>query len=63
MGEPRKEIDLTPKPLKIGTDWQVEIRYPSGKVEMIVGFASEVEARQWIKNGSKALLKTRGYGR
>jgi hypothetical protein len=61
VSEPHKEITLTPTPLKIGTDWQIEIQHPSGKVEMIVGFEGESHARQWIKNGSKAWLKTRGY--
>lgn len=55
-GEPR----LNPKPLKVGAEWQIVAHYPSGEVERIRGFQSEVEALQWIDDASGAWLKKRG---
>lgn len=61
MGNPRKKtITLIPKPLN-DSDWQIEVRFPSSRIVMIVGFESEADALQWIRNRSKAWLKTRGY--
>lgn len=60
MGRPRKKVTLTPKPLN-DSDWQIEVRFPSSRIVMIVGFESEADARQSIRNRSNAWLKTRGY--
>lgn len=60
MGKPRKKVALTPKPLN-DSDWQIEVKLTSDRIVMIVGFESETDARQWIRNRSKAWLKTRGY--
>ena len=61
MGNPPGEVVLFPKPLKVGAEWQVVAQYPSGQVERICGFTSEVEAVHWINDASGAWLKKRGY--
>jgi len=54
------KIILKPTPLKVGAEWQIAAQHPSGQIEMICGFKSEIEANEWIKSGSKAWLKKRG---
>jgi hypothetical protein len=53
------KIILKPTPLKVGAEWQIAAQHPSGQIEMICGFKSEIEANEWIKSGSKAWLKKR----
>ena len=60
MENRRGEARLNPKPLKVGTEWQVVAHYPSGEVERICGFQNEAEALQWINDASGAWLKKRG---
>lgn len=61
MERSRGAARLSPKPHKVGAEWQVVAHYPSGEVERIRGFQTEAEALQWINDASGAWRKKRGY--
>jgi hypothetical protein len=48
-------------PVKLGDEWYVLARHPSGQREHVRRFKSETEAKNWIARKSTAWLKKRGY--
>ena len=46
---------------KLGDEWYVLARHPSGQQEHVRRFKSETEAKKWIATKSKAWLQKRGY--
>jgi hypothetical protein len=46
---------------KLGDEWYVLARHPSGQQEHVRRFKAESEAKNWIARKSKAWLKKRGY--
>ena len=46
---------------KLGDEWYVIARHPSGQYEHVRRFKSETEAKKWIATKSKAWLQKRGY--
>jgi hypothetical protein len=46
---------------KLGDEWYVLARHPSGQQEHVRRFKTESEAKYWIARKSKAWLKKRGY--
>lgn len=52
----RNKILLDPQPTEVGGEWYVKATYPSGQVEQIMGFKTEVEAKDWIASKSKEWL-------
>jgi hypothetical protein len=46
---------------KLGDEWYVLARHPSGQQEHVRRFKSETEAKNWIARKSKAWLKKQGY--
>jgi hypothetical protein len=49
------------EPVKLGDEWHVLARHPSGQQEQVRRFKTESEAKNWIVRKSKAWLKKRGY--
>jgi hypothetical protein len=49
------------QPVKLGDEWYVLARHPSGQQEHVRRFKTESEAKYWIARKSKAWLKKRGY--
>ena len=47
---------------KLGDEWYVLSRHPSGQREHVRRFKTETEAKNWIARKSKAWLKKRSYG-
>jgi hypothetical protein len=59
--QPVPTVKLNPQPLKVGDEWYIVAAYPSGQEERIIGFKTEVAAKDWIANDSKAWRRRRGY--
>ncbi len=58
------EITFEPTPRRIGLEWRVIVRYPSGQKEHITGFATEAEATEWLASeGSQAWRMARFIAR
>jgi hypothetical protein len=63
MPQSTDQVAFALKPLKVGEGWHIVATHPSGQQELITGFHSEAEAKEWLagSKGFKAWLKTRGY--
>ena len=59
MDEARKAVKLVPRLPKDRSVWQIDVRYPDGKIETIVGFESEAEADTWIETTGKPWVRKR----
>jgi hypothetical protein len=46
---------------KLGDEWYVLARHPSGQREHVRRFKTDTQAKSWIAIKSKAWLKKRGY--
>jgi hypothetical protein len=56
------DVVFDPDPLRVDRLWVVVATHPSGQQEHIVGFHTEVEAKEWRASRScSAWLRTRGY--
>ena len=49
------------EPVKVGDEWYVLARHPSGQHEHVRTFKTETEAKYLVARKSKAWLKKRGY--
>jgi hypothetical protein len=58
---PRASTPIILEPLKLGDEWHVAARHPSGQKEYVRRFRTEIEAKKWVARKSKAWLKKRGY--
>jgi hypothetical protein len=54
MAKVKPEVAFEPVEMKIGAAWFVRLKLPGGPQTWIDGFKSEVEAREWIRDGSAA---------
>jgi hypothetical protein len=59
---PQPTTSLIAQPVKLGDEWHVLARHPSGQQEHVRRFKTENEAKNWIARKSEAWLKKRGYG-
>jgi hypothetical protein len=50
---------MTPRSLKDGSAWYIELAWPDGQIEQIDSFQSESEIRDWISRKSEAWLKAK----
>jgi len=50
---------MTPRALKDGSAWYIELTWPDGRTEQIDGFQSEAEISDWISRKFAAWLKAR----
>ena len=58
----RNAIIINPNPRKVGTEWILEARFPTGKIVAIRGFETEAAARQWLGSAQHlAWLREGGY--
>ena len=51
---------MSPRVLKDGSAWYIQVAWPNGSLENIDSFQSESEVADWISRKSDAWLKTRG---
>jgi hypothetical protein len=58
---PRASTPIILEPLKLGDEWHVVARHPSGQKEYVRRFRTQNEAKKWTARKSKAWLKKRGY--
>ena len=58
---PRAFRPIIVEPVKLGDEWHVLARHPSGQKEYVRRFRTETDAKKWIARKSKAWLKKRGY--
>jgi hypothetical protein len=56
---PRAATPIIVEAVKLGDEWHVLARHPSGQQEHVRRFKSEREAKNWIARESKAWLKKR----
>ena len=49
------------EPVKVGDEWYVLARHPSGQLVHVRRFKTQSEAKFWIARKSKAWLKKQGY--
>jgi hypothetical protein len=49
------------EPVKVGDEWYVLARHPSGQLVHVRRFKTQGEAKFWIARKSKAWLKKQGY--
>ena len=49
------------EPVKVGDEWYVLARHPSGQHVHVRRFKTQSEAKFWIARKSKAWLKKQGY--
>jgi len=57
----RPSTSIIAEPVKLGDEWYVLARHPSGQREHVRRFKTETEAKNWIARKSKAWFKKRGY--
>lgn len=50
---------MTPRALKDGSAWYIDLTWPDGRTEQIDGFLSESEIGDWISRKSAAWLKAK----
>ena len=58
---PQPSASIIAEPVKVGDEWYVLARHPSGQREHVRRFKTETEAKYWIARKSKAWFKKRGY--
>src|SRR3984893_14773737 len=58
---PRPCTSIIAQPVKLGDEWYVLARHPSGQRVHVRRFKTQSEAKYWIARKSKAWLKKRGY--
>ena len=57
---PQPSASIIAEPVKVGDEWCVLARHPSGQHVHVRRFKTQSEAKYWIARKSKAWLKKRG---
>jgi hypothetical protein len=58
---PQPSASIIAEPVKVGDEWCVLARHPSGQHVHVRRFKTQSEAKYWIARKSKAWLKKQGY--
>jgi hypothetical protein len=58
---PQPSASIIAEPVKVGDEWCVLARHPSGQRVHVRRFKTQSEAKYWIARKSKAWLKKQGY--
>jgi hypothetical protein len=61
MAKSARQVSFYPTADKIDSGWHVVVSFPDALPQHVTGFASENEAKDWVKSKSKTYLKTLGY--
>ena len=57
---PRASTPIMLEPLKLGDEWHVLARHPSGQQEHVRRFKTESEAKNWIARKVESLAQKTG---
>ncbi|MBX6327928.1 MAG: hypothetical protein IRY89_05085 [Pseudolabrys sp.] len=52
MSDADPTFEARPNPNSVGHSWCVYVTWPSGKKDIVTGFATQYDALSWIKTGS-----------